>query len=204
MSIHPNNGKWRVKYRIAGKQRSRTFDRKGDARTFDAEMTRRRQLGPMLAAELDRETITLDQFVRTGFRTHASALSSSSRHKYAWVLERHLTELLDEPLRAIDVPRVVTHQHHLLEIGRSPSTAREALVYLSGIMQVAAEHGLIPANPVRAVRKPLADRQEVRPLTPLELETLIAALEGRDRSSSSSPAISVCDRSNCGQSRGGP
>lgn len=181
MSIHRENGKWRVKYRIGGKQRSRTFDRKGDARTFAAEVTRRRQLGPLLATELDREMLTLEQFVRSGFRTHAAALSSSSRAKYAWALERHLAELLDEPLRAIDVPRVVAHQHHLLEAGRSPQTTREALIYLSGIMQVAAEHGLIPANPVRAVRKPLADREEVRPLAPVQLETLIASLEGRDR-----------------------
>jgi hypothetical protein len=32
MSIHREGRKWRVKYRIAGKQRSRMFDRKGDAR----------------------------------------------------------------------------------------------------------------------------------------------------------------------------
>lgn len=181
MSVHKEAGKWRVKYRLAGKQRSRTFDRKGDATTFDAEITRRRQLGPVLAAELERETMTLDEFVRTGFRTHAAALSSSSRAKYAWALEKHLTELLDEPLRTIDVPRVVAHQHHLLETGRSPNTAREALVYLSGIMQAATEHGYIPGNPVRSVRKPLADREEVRPLTPIELEALIASLDGRDR-----------------------
>ncbi len=77
--------------------------------------------------------------------------------------------------------RVVAHQHHLLETGRSANTAREALVYLSGIMQVAAEHGLIGANPVRSVRKTGTDREEVRPLTPRELETLVAAVDGRDR-----------------------
>ena len=40
MSIHHEKGKWRVKYRVGGRQRSRTFDRKSDARTFDAELTR--------------------------------------------------------------------------------------------------------------------------------------------------------------------
>jgi integrase len=182
MSIHKRpNGTWKVSYRIAGKQRSRTFDRKSDATTFDADIKRRRSLGPLLAAELDRETTTLDQFVRTGFRTHAVTLSASARAKYAWALERHLTELTDEPLLAIDVARVVAHQRHLLETGRTASTTREALIYLSGIMQVAAEHGLIPGNPVRAVRKPTPVRDEVRPLTPVQLETLIAALDGRDR-----------------------
>jgi integrase len=181
MSVHKEHGKWRVKYRTGGNQRSRTFDRKRDAVTFDAETTRRRQLGPTLAADLDRETVTLDQFVRSGFRTHAATLSPSSRAKYAWALEKHLGELLDEPLRAIDVPLVIAHQHHLLQNGRSANTAREALIYLSGIMQAATEHGLIAVNPVRAVRKPLADREEVRPFTPHQLEALIASLQGRDR-----------------------
>jgi integrase len=181
MSVHKEGNRWRVKYRLGGKQHSRTFDRKANATLFDADIRRRRQLGPVLAAELQRETTTLDQFVLSGFRAHAATLSQPSRAKYAWALERHLTALLDEPLITIDVSRVVAHQHHLLETGRSANTAREALVYLSGIMQVAAEHGLIPANPVRSVRKPLADREEVRPLTPRELEALIASVEGRDR-----------------------
>jgi integrase len=60
-------------------------------------------------------------------------------------------------------------------------TAREALLYLSGIMQVAAERGLIPANPVPGVRKPEGVKEEVRPLSPMQLEALISALESRDR-----------------------
>jgi integrase len=181
MSVHKEGKKYRVKYRLAGRQHSRMFNRKGDADLFDADIRRRRQLGPALAVELKREAITLDEFVRSGFRAHAATLSSPSRAKYAWALEHHLSELVDEQLRAIDVPRIVAHQHHLVETGRSPATVREALTYLSGIMQVAAEHGLIPANPVRAVRKTGTEREEVRPLTALQLEALIASLEGRSR-----------------------
>ncbi len=66
----------------------------------------------------------------------------------------------------IDVARVVEHQHRLLATGRTASTTREALIALSGVMQVAAEHGLIPGNPVRAVRKPTAVKDEVQPLRP--------------------------------------
>lgn len=182
MSVHQDRNSWRVRYRDAGgRQRSRTFTRKGDAQTFDRKMARRLQLGPALAAELDRHTITLAEFVQTGFRMHAATLSKGTRDMYAWALEKHLSELVDEPLIALDVPRVAEHQQYLLESGRTPSTTRAAMVYLSGIMQVATEHGLIPGNPVRAVRKPVAVREEVRPLTPSELETLIASLHGRDR-----------------------
>jgi hypothetical protein len=68
MSVHKENGKYRVRYRVGKRQRSRTFNRKGDADRFDAEVMRRSQLGPALAAELDRHTMTLDEFIRGPWR----------------------------------------------------------------------------------------------------------------------------------------
>lgn len=115
MSIHKKGTKWRVHWRAAGRQRTRTFDRKGDAITFEADLKRRRQLGPMLAAELDRETMALDEYVRGPWRAHAATLSVPTRAKYAWALEKHLVELVDEPLLALDVPRLAAHQQMLLE-----------------------------------------------------------------------------------------
>ncbi len=181
MSIHHEKGKWRVKYRVADRQRSRTFDRKSDARTFDAEVTRRRQLGPLLAAELDREAMTLDDYIRGPWRAHAATLASPTRLKYAWALEKHLSELLDQPLILIDAPMIAAHQSLLIERGATPSTVREVIAKLSGILQIATEHGHIPANPARAVRSvPAAAGEEIDPLTPLELERLLASLQGRD------------------------
>lgn len=124
MSIHHEKGKWRVKYRVAGRQRSRTFDHKSDARTFDPEVTRRRQLGPLLAAELDREATTLDDYIRGPWRAHAATLAAPTRLKYAWALEKHLSELLDQPLILIDAPMIADHQRLLIE--RAPRRARFA------------------------------------------------------------------------------
>lgn len=185
MSVHKRGKKWQVKWTEGGRggrQRSRTFDRKGDADTFDRELRRRQQLGPALVRELTRESLTLDEFVRTGFRAYAATLSTATRKGYAWALENHLQELASEPLAAIDVPMLATHQQHLLANGRTANTVRDAMARLSGVLQIAAEHGHIPGNPVRAVRKVPADmRDEVRPLAPVELEALIAGFEGRDR-----------------------
>ena len=182
MSVHKRGTSWQVKYRSDGRQRSRTFDRKTDALTFDREIRRRLQLGPELARELDRSTLTLDGFVRGGFRTHAATLAAPTRAKYAWALERHLTELLHEPLTALDVPRLAAHQQRMLERGATPSTVREVLTRLSGILQIAVEHGHVPANAARAMRKvPAEAGEEVNPLSPVQLEALIARLAGRDR-----------------------
>lgn len=162
--------------------RSRSFTRKGDAQTFDREIKRRLQLGPHLTRELARNVLTLDDFVRSGFRSYAATLAPKTRDIYAWALEHHLRELVDEPLVALDVPRLAEHQQLLLARGRTPSTVREVMARLSGILQVAVEHGKIPANPARGLRKvAAATSDEPRPLAPVELERLIMGFSGRDR-----------------------
>ena len=139
MSIHKRTDRggtnWRVHYRIGGRQRTRTFDRKADAVQFDALMKRRRQLGPLLTAELERESMTLEGFVRGPWRKQATTLAEPTRHKYAWALEKHLADLLDEPLLALDVARLAAHQGLMLERGCTPSTVREVLARLSGVLQ---------------------------------------------------------------------
>jgi hypothetical protein len=64
-------------------------------------------------------------------------------------LERHLSELLDQPVISIDAPMIAAHQRLPIERG-------------------ATEHGHIPANPARAVRGvPATHGEEIDPLTPL-------------------------------------
>ena len=119
MSIHRTNaGTWRVRYRVAGKLRSRNFDRKGDAERFDNEMTRRRQLGGQLAAEVfdRRGDMSLAAYVNGPWRSHAVTLSRSSRDKYRWALG-HLGALVDEPLAALDVHALAEYQRAMLEKG---------------------------------------------------------------------------------------
>lgn len=182
MSIHKEGDRWRVKYRLADKQHSRTFDRKGDATLFDADIRRRRQLGHILAAELERGAETLDQFIRGPWRAHAATLAPKTRQKYRWVFENHLGALADEPLVTLDVARLTQHQRQLLDRGVRPNTVRAVFAQIAGVLQIAVEHGRIPGNPARSMRKVKADAvAPVAPLQPAELEALIAATTGRDR-----------------------
>jgi integrase len=182
MSVQRHRDAWKVRWRENGQHRSRSFARKGDADLFDAEIKRRLALGPHLTRELARSVTTLDDFVNGGFRGHAATLSAATRRHYRWALENHLVELQDEPLIALDVPRLVTHQQHLLASGRSANTVRAAMTRLSGILQAATEQGLIAANPVRGMRKVPADpKEDVKPLAPGDLEKVIAGLDGRSR-----------------------
>ena len=63
VSVHRKGTRWVVRYREAGSNRSRVFDRKRDADQFDAEVVRRRQLGALAALDAGRET--LDEYVAT-------------------------------------------------------------------------------------------------------------------------------------------
>ena len=182
MSVHRDRDAWRVVYRVNGKQRSRSFARQSDAKLFDADVKRKRALGHDLVRELNRSALTLDAFVRGGFRTHVATLAGPTRAKYAWALELHLSELADEPLVVLDVPRLAAHQQHLLKRGRTASTVREVMTRLSGILQIAVEHGDLLANPVRSLRKVPAEAiDDVQVLSPAQVERVIAALTGRER-----------------------
>jgi integrase len=77
---------------------------------------------------------------------------------------------------------IAAHQQRLLSRGATPTTVREAVGKLSGILQIATEHGYVPANAARAVRNvPAEHGEEIDPLRPVELERLLSALHGRDR-----------------------
>ncbi len=182
MSLQRDRNGWRVRYRENGRQKSRSFTAKGDARTFDNEMTRRLQLGPVLAAELDRKTMTLDGFVRGAWDDHAATLSAKSQALYAWVLENYAGTLLEESLLTLDVPTVAAHQAKLLKDGVKPTTIIEAMRRLSSIAQVAVEQGIRRDNPFAAVRSvKLPERDERQVITPVELEDLLERLTGRSR-----------------------
>jgi hypothetical protein len=115
-----------VRWREGGKQRSRTFDRKGDADTFDREVKRRLQLGPHLMRELDRNQQTLAAVRRRRLPQLRGTLMPKSRAHYQWALDHHLAELADEPLTALDVPRLNRHQRTCWTTAarRTPSAPR--------------------------------------------------------------------------------
>ena len=115
MSVHKRNGRWQVKWREAERQRSRTFTRKGDADTFDREVARRRELGPQPRTHPPSHHIGR---VRPRPLVGPRAPSPpASRAKYAWALERHLTEPAHQPLAALDVPRLAGHQRRPIDRG---------------------------------------------------------------------------------------
>jgi integrase len=182
--IKKPSGKYAVRYREGGKQRERTFNRRGDAERWQTDHARRQQLGTALATEvLDRPSaMTLDQFITSRWRAHAvTNLGAASRVKYGWALG-HCSELLDQPLAALTVPVLAEHQRLMLERGASANTIREVFMYLASVLQLAVEAGHLQVNPARGLRKVRRHvRAEKQALTPKELEALLAGMSGRGK-----------------------
>lgn len=183
MSVHPENGNYRVKWRDeSGRQRSKTFKRKGDAEHYDAEITRAKALGPHIMRELTRGTETLDDFIQGPWRLHAASLAPKTKAKYRWVLENHMGDLGSEPLVTLDVARLSAHQAWLLKKGLNHNTVREVLRMIGAILTIAAEHSRIPANPMRSLRRVAAqDTGPIATFSPAETEALIQRATDIDR-----------------------
>jgi integrase len=181
VSVHRKGSKWVVRYRDGAGNRSKSFDRKQDADRFDAEVTRRRQLGVLASLDGGRET--LDQFVtETWAPTHGVTLAPKTRKTYAGLYDHHIAPHLGgHRLRDVSAEAIGRWQADRLAAGAGPVAVRQAFDLLSSILQKAYESDRIGANPARRVRKArLPRRSEVKPLAPRSVEALRAACEPRD------------------------
>jgi integrase len=180
MSVHRQGAKWAVRWRDGNTHRQRTFDKRGDAKRWDDETRRRRQLGTL--PTLNAASVTLNAYITdTWAPVYSALLAARTRETYAQSYDRHIGPMLGElPLHAIRPAVIARWQTTILPHGHE--ALRKARTVLSAILQTAVETEVIAANPVRLVRPPRAPlKTEVRPLAPAAIEALRARLEPRDR-----------------------
>lgn len=186
MSVHRRTDsggrtRYQVKWRENGRQRSRTFDRKKDAESFEIEVRRRQQLGPLAVQQLTSRGPTLDQWIAARWTPeHAAGLERSTRARYADVYRLHVAaDLGGLPLGEITVGTLRAWQARLASAGVSAGTIQKARTFLSSVLRHAAESEAIPANPIALVRPPKSEhRDAVKPLAPASVERLRTALAG--------------------------
>lgn len=175
MSVRRLEHGWEVRWREQGRHRARRFDRRVDAQAWDAELRRRRQLGPLAVAQLTTTAPSLDQWIEQRWAPeHASLLEQSTRERYANVYERHIAPFLgDASIAELTVGRLRAWQAERLFAGVQPGTIHKARTLLSSVLRHAAEAEAIPGNPLTLVRPPKApQRDAVRPLAPVTVEEI--------------------------------
>lgn len=172
---------WRVRWRDGGRMHSRTFARKRDADSFDAELKRRARLGDLDLLDAGRETLA--DFAREWWRLHAEPnLARTTRIYYATVWDLHvLPRLGGLELRRITPEVVEAFQGDLRTAGVGDPTVRKVLSILQGVLTRAVVLRKISANPVAPIRKPTQARgRTVHPLAPASVEELRGELPARD------------------------
>lgn len=186
MSVHRvrrSDGRvaYKVRWREGSVNRSRQFDRLGDAREFEARVRRERQTGDL--ATLTAGNRRLADYAGQWWSDYAEPnLTPRTLEVYATQLDlRIVPHLGGHRLREI-TPAVV--QELLARLGREgvgdPSIVKTATV-LQSILNRAVIDGLIARNPVAVVRKPPQRRKrEPVMVPPAVVEAIRAGVGQRD------------------------
>lgn len=143
-------GKYAVRWRDGGKQLSKSFDRKKDAASFDVEVRRRLQLGAF--APVEPSSLPLDDFMEKWI-SQGVTWRKKTRDERKQARKRWIEPLLgDVPLRMLGRDRIRQFRAEMVDEGATANTVNNVHRVLSACLSMAAEDGLIPANP--ALRMP--------------------------------------------------
>lgn len=185
MSVHEKitpagTKRYVVRWREAGRNRTRAFTRRRDAEAYDAEIIRRKQLGAIAVQQLDGGRETLDAYVSASWGpSHLPTVTPKTRGQYVAVYDRHISPYLGEmPLRDLRPTTIGAWQAQRLADGAGPRVTQQAMTLLGSILRSAAADELIASNPVPLVKKAKTPRaRPVEALAPSEVEAIRVALQ---------------------------
>lgn len=179
MSVRRRGKQFEVRWTEGGRKLSRSFLRAEDARAFDLDIKRRKQLGA-LAPGIIQSRQTLAEFVEEEWwpRYAIPNLAPETRRRYLEVWGVHLLPRLgDYELREI-TPMVVEDLRDQMTLAKvGAPTQRKALMLLQGILRRAVVRGLLPVNPAQLVDKPKQRPTQLpQPLPPVTVERIRAIM----------------------------
>lgn len=178
MSVHPApSGKFIVRYRDAGRNRSKTFTLEKDAVRFDAEVTRRKELGELILSRRDVPTLREEAVDWLAGKTDLSPVTEelyADRLRLQILPELGGMKLVDLRPRALDA-----WQRGLISKGTSARTVQQARMILSQILKRAVAHEYLQANPLTAIPAPTYRAEEVTPATVEQVEAMRGWFLGR-------------------------
>lgn len=130
---------WRVRWRQAGRNRSKVLGRKRDAEAFDAEVRRRRRIGELALMDAGQETLA--EFGEEWWRLYAEPnLAKTTLKVYASMWDVHILPRLGA-LRLRELTPAVINRFRLeLEAdGVGRVTISKSMALLQGVLQRACE-----------------------------------------------------------------
>lgn len=177
MSVRKRGKRFEVRWTEGGRKLSRGFLRAEDARAFDIDIKRRKQLGG-LASTVIQSRQTLAEFVEEEWwpRYALPNLAPDTRRRYLEVWGTHLLPRLGAyELREITPMVVEDFREQMTRAKVGAPTQRKTMMLLQGILRRAVVRGLIPVNPAQLVDKPKQRPTQLpHPLSPETVEQIRA------------------------------
>jgi integrase len=167
--------RWRVRYRDpAGRERAKSFARKGDAERFlqhaEADKLRGQWVDPK------RGRTTVGELAERWYATTVT-LKPKTREDYRSLLHNHVLPAFgDRAIASIDTLAVRGWLADLVSGGLSPSRAKHAYYVLFAVLEAAIQAGALVRNPAAGVRVPRSHPREMHFLSAAEIERLAEAI----------------------------
>ena len=179
MSVRRRGKQFEVRWTGGDRKLSRNFLRAEDARAFDLDIKRRKQLGA-LAPGIIQSRQTLAEFMEEEWwpRYAIPNLAPDTRRRYLEVWGVHLLPRLgDYELREITPMVVEDLRDQMTHAKVGAPTQRKALMLLQGILRRAVVRGLMPVNAAQLVDKPKQRPTQLpQPLPPVTVERIRAMM----------------------------
>lgn len=176
------NGKWLARFRGPdGRQHSKSFDRKTDARAFLSTMKADRIRGTWIDPR--GASVRFDEWAAQWFESR-HRLGASARARDESLLRNHiLPEFNRRPLGGIGPLDVRAWVNELVAKGLSPRTIQPTYRIFTAIMRSAVQAKLIPDLPAPPglIQLPTVERRRERFLTEQEVERLALSIDPRYR-----------------------
>lgn len=167
--------RWEVRYRVGGREVSRTFRTRGLATAY------RRQVehDELRGAGFDPRggKITLDEWWTLWWPSTVHLRASTRARDAAYYASRIKPTLGELPLLEIDRGVLREWIAGLRAAGLAPATVVKAAQIVSKTLRAAVDDGRLGRNPADGLELPRVEREETRFLTPAEVATLAEEID---------------------------
>ena len=171
---------WQVRwYDPSGRQRTKSFKRKTDAKQFANRVEIEKQRGTYVDPALGK--LLFSDWAGEWLQAKINLRPSSWARDESYLRNHVLPEFGSMALARIDKLQVQAWVRGLVEKGLHPATVQACYRILRGILNEAADARLIVESPCRNIRLPRVPKSEQRFLTGIEVEQLADAIEPRYR-----------------------
>lgn len=174
---HPVTGKPQVRWRdpATGKERTKTFTRATDARTFKVQVEHEINRGIYL--DRSRGKTPFEEVAADWIESKVNLRLSTWTRDESY-LRNHLVSAFGPlPVAGVRKADVQEWVRALQDKGLAPATIRQCYRILKAVMDEAVDHKLIAESPCRKIALPRAERQEHLYLEPAEVEKLAATID---------------------------